>query len=56
MNTKIAKYGVKPVVRPKVKAIKTLDLSNVYGQQIVKSETRLALTTHKNTFAKLANM
>jgi hypothetical protein len=56
MNKKIEKYGVNAVDRPSIKATKKLDLSGVYGQQIVKSETKLALRTHKKTFQKLANM
>ncbi len=56
MNKKIEEYGLISVTRPKIKATKQLDLSGVYGQQIVKSETKLALRTHKKTFQKLADM
>ncbi|MBD1576646.1 acetyltransferase [Vibrio sp. S11_S32] len=56
MTKKIESYGVQAVVRPKIKASKELDLSGIYGQQIVKSETKLALRTHKKTFDKLAHM
>jgi len=56
MNTKIEVYGVKSVQRPKVPARKKLDLSGEFGQQIVKSETKLVLRTHKRTFEKLAYM
>lgn len=56
MNTKIEKYGVKAVERPKVKANKRLDLSGPSGQQIVKSETKLVLRTHSKTFRRLADM
>ena len=56
MNLKVEKYGVKAVQRPKVKATKVLDLSGESGQQIVKSETKLALRTHAQTFKKLAYM
>lgn len=56
MNKKIEAYGVQPVVRPKIRATKQLDLSGAYGQQIVKSETKLALRTHPKTFQKLADM
>lgn len=56
MNTKIEVYGVKAVKRPKVVASKKLDLSGDSGQQIVKSETKLVLRTHKRTFKKLADM
>lgn len=56
MNTKIEAYGVKAVKRPKVTATKKLDLSGASGQQIVKSETKLVLRTHKRTFEKLADM
>ena len=56
MNKKVELYGVSAVVRPKIKATKSLDLSGVHGQQIVKSETKLALRTHRKTFAKLADM
>lgn len=55
-NEKIEIYGVKAVKRPKIAAMKKLDLSGVYGQQIVKSETKLVLRTHKRTFQKLAHM
>ncbi|NRD74751.1 acetyltransferase [Shewanella sp. VB17] len=56
MNAKIESYGVEAVNRPKVKATKKLDLSGVHGQQIIKSETKLALRTHRKTFEKLADM
>lgn len=56
MNTKISKYGVKPVERPKIVAKKTLDLRNELGKQIVLRETELALKTHVKTFKKLADM
>ncbi|MHA7880220.1 MAG: hypothetical protein ACX931_10530 [Saccharospirillum sp.] len=56
MNEKIEKYGVKAVVRPKIKATKKLDLSGPEGKQIVVSETKLTLRTHKKTFDKLADM
>ncbi|MFN7505799.1 MAG: acetyltransferase [Limnobacter sp.] len=56
MNTKIAKYGVTPVERPKIRATKTLDLRNELGKQVVLSETKLVLRTHAKTFKKLADM
>lgn len=56
MNKKIESYGVDAVNRPKIKATKKLYLSGVYGQKIVKSETKLALRTHRKTFEKLADM
>ncbi|MEZ8141992.1 acetyltransferase [Enterovibrio norvegicus FF-33] len=56
MNKKIESYGVGAIERPKIKATKKLDLSGVHGQQIVKSETKLALRTHRKTFEKLADM
>ena len=56
MNFKVEKYGVKAVQRPRIKATKELDLSGLSGQQIVKSETKLALRTHVQTFKKLAYM
>ncbi|WP_041278675.1 hypothetical protein [Desulfotalea psychrophila] len=56
MNKKIEIYGVKAVVRPKIKALKSLNLSGGGGKQIVKSETKLVLRTHKKTFKKLADM
>ena len=56
MNTKIEEYGVTSVTRPKIPATKKLDLSGEYGQQIVKSETKLVLRTHRKTFQKLADM
>ena len=56
MNFKVERYGVKAVQRPKIKATKELDLSGISGQQIVKSETKLALRTHVQTFKKLAYM
>lgn len=49
-------YGVKAVKRPKIAASKKLDLSGDAGQQIVKSETKLVLRTHKRTFEKLADI
>jgi hypothetical protein len=56
MNKKIEVYGVNAITRPKITATKELDLSGIYGQQIVKSETKLALRTHRKTFEKLADM
>ncbi len=56
MNTKVEAYGVEAVARPKIKAKKKLDLSGDTGQQIIKSETKLALRTHPKTFKKLADM
>ena len=56
MNTKIEVYGVKAVKRPRIVASKQLALSGESGQQIVKSETKLVLRTHKQTFKKLADM
>lgn len=56
MNTKIEVYGVKATKRPKIVASKKLDLSGEFGQQIVRSETKLVLRTHKRTFQKLADM
>jgi hypothetical protein len=50
------RYGVTQVSRPKIKATKKLDLSGVAGQQIIKTETKLALRMHKATFRKLADM
>ncbi len=56
MNKKIEIYGVVAVERPKIKAVKRLDLTGSSGQQIVKSEAKLALRTHRKTFEKLAYM
>lgn len=56
MNRKIEAYGVVAVKRPRIQATKKLDLTGDSGQQIVKSETKLALRTHKKTFTKLADM
>ncbi|PSU45799.1 acetyltransferase [Photobacterium frigidiphilum] len=56
MNKRIECYGVSSVERPKIKATKKLDLSGDCGQQIVKSESKLALRTHRKTFEKLADM
>jgi hypothetical protein len=56
MNKKVEAYGVVAVERPKIKATKQLDLSGEAGQQIVKSETKLALRTHAKTFKRLADM
>jgi len=56
MNTKVEDYGVKAVKRPKIKAVKELNLSGEQGRQIVKSETKLVLRTHQRTFSKLAEM
>ena len=47
---------MKAVKRPKIAARKKLDLLGESGQQIVKSETKLVLRTHKRTFEKLADM
>jgi len=56
MNHKLNTYGVSIVERPKIKATKKLDLGGEQGKQIVYSETKLALRTHKKTFQKLADM
>lgn len=56
MSKNLNIYGVQIVSRPKIKATKALDLSGDAGRQIVISETKLALRTHKKTFQKLAHM
>lgn len=56
MTHKLLKYGVSPTQRPKIPATKKLDLTGEQGQQIVKSETKLVLRTHKETFKRLADM
>lgn len=56
MNEKVARYGVKPVHRPKIKANKKLDLNGEEGKQIIRAETRVVLKNHPKTFAKLADM
>ncbi|MCG8294521.1 acetyltransferase [Pseudomonas entomophila] len=56
MNHKLNSYGISIVDRPKIKATKKLDLSGDQGKQIVCSETKLALRTHRKTFQKLADM
>lgn len=56
MNQKLNAYGVCIVERPKIKATKKLDLSGEQGKQIVYSETKLALRTHRKTFQRLADM
>lgn len=56
MSKDLNRYGVQLVTRPKIKAVKNLDLSGELGRQIVFSETKLALRTHKKTFKKLADM
>ena len=56
MNHKLNSYGVSIVERPKIKATKRLDLGGDQGKQIILSETKLVLRTHKKTFQKLADM
>lgn len=56
MNHKLNTYGISIVERPKIKATKKLDLGGDSGRQIVCSETKLVLRTHKRTFEKLADM
>lgn len=56
MSEKLEKYGVKIVERPAIKPTKKLDLSGIYGMQIIKSETKLVLCTHNKTFKRLADM
>lgn len=56
MNSIVAKYGLKPVSRPKIKATRDLDLSDDNGRAIIRSKTKLVLKVHKNTFKKLADM
>jgi hypothetical protein len=57
MDNKLLKYGVTgPVIRPKIKPVKQLDLSTPEGQRLVYSEARLILSQHKNTFKRLASM
>ncbi len=56
MNKKVEQYGLTAVQRPKIKATKRLDLTGYFGQQIVKSETKLVLRTHHTTFKRLADM
>ncbi|MBE9579007.1 MULTISPECIES: acetyltransferase [Moraxella] len=56
MSDKLAKYGIIKTNRPKIPATKKLDLTGEQGQQIIKSETKLVLRTHKETFKRLADM
>ncbi len=56
MNKKVENHGLKPVPRPKIPATKRLDLSGATGQQIIKSETKLVLRIHAQTFKKLEDM
>lgn len=49
-------YGVDLVDRPKIKAKFMIDLKGETGKQIIKSETKLVLRTHRATFKKLADM
>lgn len=56
MNKVVAKYGLKPVSRPKVTLVRELDLSSPEGKEIVRSKTKLVMKLHKNTFSKLADM
>lgn len=56
MNQKVERYGLTAITRPKIKATKRLDLTGDQGQKIVKSETKLVLRTHHQTFKKLADM
>ncbi len=56
MSQSKRRYGVDLVKRPKIKATRSLSLEGETGKQIVKSETKLVLRTHKKTFARLADM
>ena len=56
MNEKLSRYGVTISTRPHIKPCKTLDLTGNQGVQIIKSETKLVLRTHKETFKRLADM
>lgn len=56
MTHKLSKYGISQTHRPKIPATKRLDLTGEQGQQIIKSETKLVLRTHKETFKRLADM
>lgn len=56
MTHKPSKYGINPINRPKIPTTKKLDLTGEQGQQIIKSETKLVLRTHKETFKRLADM
>ncbi len=56
MSSNIEKYGVKAVKRPKIKPKKSLNLEGQEGEQIILSETKLVMRTHKNTFRRLADM
>ena len=50
------KYGVEIVDRPKIKATKTLDLSGVKGEKIIKSLTEKILIRHEKAFKRLQGM
>ncbi|QEY18889.1 hypothetical protein D0C16_04300 [Cellvibrio sp. KY-GH-1] len=55
--TRNNKYGLpQAIARPQIKASKSLNLASAEGQQIIKSETKLALKTHMATFKRLADM
>ena len=56
MNNKLSKYNIAPTNRPKIPATKRLALTGEQRQQIIKSETKLVLRTHKETFKRLADM
>lgn len=54
---KMMRYGVKvQSVRPRIRPVKAMDLSDLSGRVIVESATNKALRAHKNTFKKLADM
>lgn len=50
------KYGVKIIPRPKIKAIKNLDLSGKEGEELIKSLTQVILLRHQKTFKRLSDM
>ncbi len=57
IKIKTNKYGLPQAEgRPHIRASKRLDLTGAEGKQIIKSETRLTLKEHQNTFKRLADM
>ena len=54
--SRMKKYGVEIVDRPKIRPTKMLDLSGKEGEKIIKLLTEKILIRHQKAFKRLSNM
>jgi len=54
--SKMKKYGVEIVDRPKIRPVKELDLTGKGGEKLVRLLTKKILIRHEKTFKRLSDM